>query len=216
MAKYIYIQKEVIGFYMESELQLNPALYGVGTTWEDFIGFKYVLLSDEQVAFHVANPEASVAEVWNMELTPPHVRTLDEAKHEMIQRINEYDRSSNVNGFTINHEIEGWFTADERSNYRSSIDAAELLGVETLSLYVGDYLIQVPTQDAKQMLAQIQLYADQCYIVTKQHKIDVSFLETIEEVDAFDYTAGYPAKLDFEIENEENVSEETPTEPAGE
>ena len=153
-------------------------------------------------------------EVWDMQLTPPHVRTLEEAKSEMIQKIDEYDRSSNVNGFTINHEIEGWFTADERSNYRSSIESSELLGIETLSFYVGDYFMEVTTQDAKHMLAQIQIYADQCYIVTKQHKLAVEALDTIEAVDAFDYTNGYPPKLNFEVETE-NV-EKTPTEPAGE
>jgi hypothetical protein len=215
MAKYTYIKKDAVGFYVELEKPLTSDLYSdLGTTWIDFINGKYVLLSDEQVAFHVANPEASVLEVWNMELTPPHVRTLDEAKSEMIQRIDEYDRSSNVNGFTVNGEIEGWFTADERSNYRSSIESSELLGIETLSFYVGDYLMEVSTNDAKYMLAQIQLYADQCYIVTKQHKLAVEALETIEAVDAFDYTSGYPEKLNFEVETE-NV-EEVPSEPAGE
>lgn len=215
MAKYTYIKRDAVGFYVELDKPLTSDLYSdLGTTWEDFIDFKWVLLSDEQVAFHEANPDATVQEVWNMQLTPPHVRTLEEAKAEMIQRIDEYDRSSNINGFTVNHEIEGWFTADERSNYRSSIESSELLGIEALSFYVGEYLMEVTTQDAKHMLARIQLYADQCYMVTKQHKLAVEALDTIEAVDAFDYTSGYPQKLNFEVETE-NV-EEVPSEPAGE
>jgi hypothetical protein len=212
---YTYIKRSQYGKYLTFNEPLSPDEYNnLGTTWDDFLDDKWVLLSDEQVAFHEQYPEASVREVWDMQLTPPHVRTLEEAKSEMIQKIDEYDRSSNVNGFTINHEIEGWFTADERSNYRSSIESSELLGIETLSFYVGDYLMEVSTSDAKYMLAQIQLYADQCYIVTKQHKIAVEALETIEAVDAFDYTSGYPQKLNFEVETE-NV-EEVPSEPAGE
>ena len=215
MAKYTYIKRDAVGFYVELEKPLTSDLYSdLGTTWDEFTNNKWVLLSDEQVAFHEQYPEASVQEVWNMQLTPPHVRTLEEAKAEMIQRINEYDRSSNVNGFTVNNEIEGWLTADERSNYRSSIESSELLGINTISFYIDDYLMEVTTQDAKYMLAQIQLYADQCFMVTKQHKLDVETLETIEAVDAYDYTNGYPQKLNFNIENE-NI-EETPTEPAGE
>ena len=215
MAKYTYIKRDAVGFYVELEKPLTSDLYSdLGTTWNDFINDKWVLLSDEQVAFHEQYPEASVQEVWNMQITPPHVRTLEEAKIEMIQRINEYDRSSNVNGFTVNNEIEGWFTADERSNYRSSIESSELLGINTISFYIDNYLMEVTTQDAKYMLAQIQLYADQCFMVTKQHKLDVEALETIEAVDAYDYTNGYPQKLNFEVETE-NV-EEVPSEPAGE
>ena len=214
MFKYTYIKRNAKDFYVGLDELLPETAYEIGTTWEDFIDSKWVLLSDEQVSFHKQYPEASVQEVWNMQLTPPHVRTLEEAKAEMIHKINEYDQSSNVNGFTVNGEIEGWFTADERSNYRSSIESSELLGIETLSFYVGDYLMEVKAQDAKYMLARIQLYADLCFMVTKQHKLEVEALDTIEAVDAFDYTNGYPPKLNFEVETE-NV-EKTTTEPAGE
>jgi hypothetical protein len=49
------------------------------------------------------------------------------------------------------------------------------------------------------MLAQIQLYADQCFIVTKQHITAVEALETIEEVDAYDVSADYPQRLIFTL-----------------
>ena len=49
------------------------------------------------------------------------------------------------------------------------------------------------------MLAQIQLYADQCFIVTKQHKAAVEALDSIEAVDNYDVTAGYPTKLTFNV-----------------
>ena len=210
MFKYTYIKRDAKGFYVGLDKLLPETAYEIGTTWEDFIDFKWVLLSDEQVSFHEQYPDASVPEVWNMQLTPPHVRTLEEAKAEMIQRIDEYDQSSNVNGFTVNNEIEGWLTADERSNYRSSIESSELLSIDTISFYIDDYLMEVSTQDAKYMLAQIQLYADQCFMVTKQHKIEVEVHENIEDVDRYEYTRGYPPKLNFEYETEK-VSEETPS-----
>lgn len=200
MATYTYIKHDIRGYYIDFEEKFREDLYdNLGSTWEDFLDNKWVLLSDEQVAFHEEYPEASIKEVWDMELTPPHVRDLDDAKNEMLANIDEYDNSIDVNGFTINNEIDAWFTVSERTNYKSSIEAAKTLGVDSLSFFIGDMLITIPTADAEVMLAQIQLYADQCYIVTKQHKEAVEALDTIEAVDAFPYTQGYPQKLNFNV-----------------
>ena len=133
-----------------------------------------------------------------MELFPAPVRTLEDAKREMINTINEYDSSPSVNSFSINGVIDGWFTPEERSNYKSSIDAAKLLGVETLSFFIGDTMLEVSPVQAEQMLARIQLYADNCFIVTKQHKLEVENLGTIEEVDGYNYMEGYPSKITFD------------------
>ena len=59
-------------------------------------------------------------------------------------------------------------------------------------------LLEVTPAQAEFMLAKIQLYADQCYIVTKQNKIAVDALDTIEAVDAFNYKGGYPGKITFD------------------
>ena len=211
MARYTYIKRDVTDYYVECDELLSPSFFPIGETWVDFINNKYVLLSDEQVAFREANPDATIKEVWDMQLTPPHVRTLEDAKVEMIQKIDEYDSSDNVNAFIINNSVKAWFTADERANYRNSIDSAETLGVEELTFFAGNMLITVPTSNAKIMLATVQLYADKCYIVTQLHKDTVNNLETIEEVDAFDYTAGYPEMPSFVIENVVS-NEETPSE----
>jgi hypothetical protein len=195
MKKYTYIKYDVEGYYIEFDEKFDETLYNnIGKIFEDFLENRWLLLSDEQVAFHIEHPEASVEEVWNMQLKQ---RTLDQAKEEMIEKITEYDSSTEVNSFTINNEIEGWFTPEERSNYKSSIDAAKLVGLNELSFFIGDMLLTVSPTQAEYMLAQIQLYADQCYIVTKEHKIEVMNLESIEDVDSYDYTKDYPEKINF-------------------
>jgi hypothetical protein len=198
MNKFTYIKKDIKGFYVEFGSMFDERLYNnIGSTYEDFLNGLWVLLSDEQVEFHKLNPFASVKEVWDMEFEQPKERTLDDAKEEMLEKIDKYDSSNNVNGFTINNELEGWFTAEERSNYKSSIDAATILGIETLSFFVGDNLLEVSPTQAKVMLARIQIYADECFIVTKQHKLAVEALSTIEEVDNYPYSEGYPSKINF-------------------
>ena len=197
---FTYIKHDIKGFYATFEKELNSELYdNLGSTWEDFIANKWVLLSNDQVEFRKSNPSAKIHEVWTMQLDPVHVRNIEDAKNEMIGKIEQYDHSGDVNGFTINNSIEAWFTPSERSNYKSSIDAAKLLGLDSLSFYVGDVMLDITPTVAEGLLAQIQLYADQCFIVTKQHKAAVEALQTIEEVDNYDYTAGYPSKMNFDI-----------------
>ena len=203
MNTYTYIKRDIRGHYMEFNEMLDPNLYdNIGESYQDYLNNKWVLLAVDQVAFHKEHPEASVEEVWNMQIAPEPPRTLEQAKAEMINNINNYDTSDNVNAFNVHdneHDItfEGWFTPEERSNYKSSIDAAKLIGVSALTFFIGDIELEVTPTQAEYMLAQIQLYADQCYIVTKGHKIEVNSLETIEEVDEFDYTADYPQKINF-------------------
>lgn len=194
---FIYISKKVKNYYFTIEEELAPTAYEIGTTLADFYEGKWVLLSEEQTAFHEEHPNASVTEVWNMELIPtpvPHIRDIDDAKREKKEQIDNYDNSSDVNGFEVNGNT-AWFTADERANYRASIESAKLLNVSSISFYIGDTLLTLPTEQVELLLAQLQLYADQCFIVTKQHKANVDALETIEEVDNYDYMTGYPQKI---------------------
>lgn len=197
---FTYIKKNVDGFYVELPEKLTADLYSdLGETYEDFTQNKWVLLSDKQVKFHKENPTASIQEVWNMELKPVHVRDLADAKREMLAKIDQYDNSDAVNGFTVNNVIPAWFSVQERLNYKQSVEAAKLMNVKELSFYVGDNMLTVATEKAEQMLAALQLYADACFMVTKQHKLAVEALETIEDVDKYDYVVNYPEKLNFDL-----------------
>ena len=195
---YTYIKHNIKGFYVELETKLSDELYKTGSTWEDFLANKWVLLTKKQVAFRNENPTAKISEVFNTALdTTSNTKTLESVKNQMYSKIDSYDNSDAVNQFTVNDELTGWFTPTERANYKTSVDAAKLLNVDSLQFYMGDVLLDVATQDAETMLAQIQLYADKCFIVTKQHKAAVEALTSIEDVEAYDYTEGYPDKLNF-------------------
>lgn len=201
--KYIYIKRG--HGYLEFGTPISTELNGndLGTTWVDYNNGKFVLLSAEQLAFKDEHPNASIYEVFNMEIAPTPTRTLEDAKNEMIATIEDYDQSDNVNEFIVTHDgqviITYWFEPNIRANYKNSVESAELVGMSTVSFYVGNMPLTLPTQNAKLMLAQIQLYADACYIVTRQHIAAVEALATIEAVDAYDYQSGYPTKLSFEV-----------------
>ena len=200
-----YIRKNITGYYVEFPEEIDAQYWEgkIGTTYEDFLAGKWIPLSDEQVVFHNEHPDYSVKNVIEMQDPETIEKTLEQVKAEKIIQINSYDNSIDVNSFYFVDEsgshIPVWFTPNERSNYRSSIEAAELVGVENLSLYIGENLVTIPTATAKLMLAQIQLYADQCFIVTKQHKAIIEEAESIEYIDNYDITQGYPEKLIFEL-----------------
>lgn len=202
-----YIRKSIKGYYINFIDEIDAEYWAgkIGSTYEDFRNNKWILLSVEQVAFHEEHPNASISQVINMTLPEPieYTRTLEDAKNEKLQAIDDYDNSSFVNGFDVvngNDTITAWLTPAQRANYRSSIDAAELVGLTELSLYIGEIPVTLPTTTAKLMLAQIQLYADQCFIVTKRHKAAVEAMNSIEDVDNYDIAQSYPTKLSFSID----------------
>lgn len=216
MINYIYIKNDVNGFYMYLNEPLDEISYAgqIGSTFQDFLDGKWVLLSNQQIEFKNNNPEASVEEVFNMELNNSEEiipeRTVQRAKEEKLQQLIEYDDSTEVNSFTINNIITDWFTPAERANYKNSVDSAKTLGVGTLRIPIDNQLVYINTIKASQMLAAIQLYADQCFLVTQNHMQNINRLETIEQIDNYDFTVGYPNKLNFNLsDTQQEESEES-------
>ena len=113
-----------------------------------------------------------------------------------LQGIVDYDSSDAVNSFTY-RGIVAWLDAATRANYLTSISAAELLGEATITFDIANKAMTISLSDAKIMLAKIQRYADACYLVTMQHKIEVNALTSIAEVEAYDITNGYPEKIEL-------------------
>lgn len=199
----IYIKRNISGYYVEFVQPLNQEYFEIGCTYEDFIAGKWIPLTYDQIEFHEDNPKASIKEVIDMQLTSVPESTkeelLQQAKYRKLSELHNYDNSSAVNEFSINGQLKTWFIPSERSNYKNSIDSAKLLGINKLQFLVDETIIEIPTTNAAQLLARIQLYADTCYVVTKQHEAAINTLKTVEEVEDYDFTVDYPEKLNFEL-----------------
>lgn len=129
------------------------------------------------------------------EETPVEMPTdIDMAKAAKIAEIAAYSDSDAVNSLTFNG-IKTWLTPNVRANYLVSLDAAELLGETDITFVVEGVQASLPIKQVRLLLAKIQRYADACYIVTEGHKRAVRALQTVEEVESYDYTKGYPEKL---------------------
>lgn len=146
----------------------------------------------------VINPthDQLIAAGWE-EYTPPPVETpteIDMAKAAKIAQIAAYSDSDAVNSITF-HSIKTWLTRTVRDGYDTSITAAKNLGEANVTFMVGDKEMQLPVEQARRVLDLVQRYADACFLVTERHKIAVKSLQTVEEVESYDYTVGYPEKL---------------------
>lgn len=117
----------------------------------------------------------------------------------VISKINEYDKSSQVNGVTING-MYTWFDKATRVGLRNSTNVLKKLGNEITSLWVNNKEITIKCDQLIDMLDKLEVYALNCFDTTSKHKRNVYQLSTIEEIENYDYTSGYPEKLTFTYE----------------
>lgn len=128
----------------------------------------------------------------------PEKSPLDIAKELVLRKIDQYDTSSNVNGFMLNG-VQVWLSKDTRVGLMNSVTIEKNSGKEQSTVWFNGICITINCDAAIQMLSSIELYALACYNRTAQHRLAVSQLTDISEVQAYDYTAGYPDKLSFTI-----------------
>lgn len=126
----------------------------------------------------------------------PQGRTIEDAKREKIAEIEAYDTSNSVNGFTLGGQ-QMWLSLEERKNMRQSLIALKAQGIETFTYWNGLIPITMPVVQFESIMNAVEVYALQCFNVTAQHKAMIEELTSIEEIDAFDVTIGYPVKLEF-------------------
>ena len=121
---------------------------------------------------------------------------LDVIKEEAIEQITEYDQSEDVNSFTLQGK-QMWLPKETRVGLVNSVTIEKNAGKETTVLWFGGEKYELSVGTALQMLSALELYALECYNVTAAHKAAVNALERVEDVGAYDYTQGYPEKLNF-------------------
>ena len=123
---------------------------------------------------------------------------LKQAKVDKIAEIAAYDTSDKVNGFVLNGLLV-WLDKATRVGLMNSTTIAKASGQETTTLWLGGMKLVVDCDKAIQLLSALEMYALECFNVTASHKQAVSELTTIEEVEAYDYKAGYPKMLEMSI-----------------
>lgn len=144
MEQYLYIKRSIAKPYVDFAEPLKAEEYNnLGESWQDYMDDKWVLLNDDQKAFYEANPNASVKEVWDMQITPAPERTLEQAKREKIREIEDYDRSEAVNSFTIGNQTM-WLIVSERQQLATQISSNEAIGRDSMTRWFNGHEFTYP------------------------------------------------------------------------
>ena len=123
---------------------------------------------------------------------------LEQAKTDKIAEITAYDTSDNVNGFVLNGLLV-WLDKATRVGLMNSTTIAKAAGQQTTTLWLKGIKLVVDCDKAIQLLSALEMYALECFNVTASHKAAVGELKSIEEVEAYDYKAGYPKMLEMNV-----------------
>ncbi len=120
------------------------------------------------------------------------------AKTQKIAEIDAYDTSPAVNGFILNGQ-RVWLDFGLRDRVYQGNERLQRIGRTDTTLWLGKQCYNLSIEQAQNIISHIEAYAKDCYNVTAAHKKAVSELTTIEEVEKYDITAGYPAQLKMEV-----------------
>ena len=131
---------------------------------------------------------------WH-EPTPTPEELLARAKANKIAELEAYD-ASEVNSFSVNGK-DMWLDHDVRQQLRISLDALSQAGRENVTKWFDGVEYTYPIDVWYYMLGLVEVYASDALNVTESHKASINALTTIQEIEDYDYTIGYPEKLEF-------------------
>ena len=134
------------------------------------------------------------------ELTQEEI--LENKRKKILERIEEYDKSPDVNSCNIiidGQMISYWADKSERSSLMVAVKGYMDQGRDVYRLDLRDAGIYVSIECFRllEMLSALETYAVDCYNRTTDHIFYVNKLNSIEELDSYDYRTGYPEKLTF-------------------
>lgn len=142
--------------------------------------------------------EAAVNEAYAAWKTAMANRGLARVKREVLKKIEDYDTSPAVNGFILNGK-RVWLDFELRDRVYQGNERLQRIGRTDTTLWLGKQCYNLSIEQAQNIISHIEAYAKDCYNVTAAHKKAVSELASIEEVEKYDITAGYPAQLKMEV-----------------
>lgn len=123
-------------------------------------------------------------------------RRLQRAKTLKIAELEVYNKSEAVDSFTIGGKVM-WLDHDLRQQLRISLDAMQQAGREVVKKWFNGEPFEFSIDVWYYMLGQVEVYASDALNVTESHKAAINALESIEDVEGYNFQSGYPPKLSF-------------------
>lgn len=159
-----------------------------------------VQIEDKTQMCNIINPthEQMLAACWQVyvEPEPTNAEKMAAAKAEKIAQIEAYDSSDAVEQFYID-DTPMWLGHEVRQQIRTSADAYEATGATEMTKIFGGVEYTFPIAAWRQMLNALEVYAAEALNATERHKNTVMAMTRRKDVEDYDFTTGYPQKLEF-------------------
>lgn len=125
-------------------------------------------------------------------------------KEHEDELVNAYDKSESVNCFFLIKDTQRllyWLDRDTRNDLSHSVTIWKAAGNESYTLDLREYgtSVEVSCDTLLTMLDSLEAYAVKCFNATSVHLNAIKALTDIEAVLDYDYTTGYPDKLEFTL-----------------
>ena len=140
-----------------------------------------------------------------VEPAPTPEELINIAKSNKLSEIEVYDTSSNVNEFFLNG-VSMWLDDATRSKLEKRFNTDERDGLTITKVTYENVSYSLPIAIARGMLYSLESYARDCFDKTNEHKLNVLNLQTVQEIENYDYTTGYPTKCNFTYEGNSELA----------
>lgn len=156
------------------------------------------IIDGEEVSFQIINPthEQILNSGWEVYVRPEP--TIEDVRANKLRELTAYDSSSEVNTFYVN-DLALWLSREERVVIKDRFQREYNDGKEITKLRYSGLSIELSPATGIQLIDMVSSYADKCFDATETHKENINALETIEEINNYDYTTGYPEKIQISI-----------------
>lgn len=157
---------------------------------------RQIVIKKDGMATYNPTEEMILADGWVEYVPPVYERTLSDYKRIKKEDVEMFDSSSEVNTFYI-QDVPVWFDKNTRAGLKLRFEAEKSVEKENTTLWYEDNQFEIKVDSAIQMLYAVEVYASTCYDNTQKHLIAIDKLETVEEIENYNYKSGYPEKLKF-------------------
>ncbi len=149
------------------------------------------------------NNEASINEqednndIEYIEIISIGIQSVDKIKKHLLDALNEYDSSSEVNVFYFNNKTY-WLDVNTRNAIYHSCELFEKSGMTMYKLWLDDVYVMLSIDNLKEFLIDLEKYAKRCYDVTAEHKAEIIKLDKIEDILNYNISLEYPDPIELD------------------
>lgn len=154
---------EIPNHYFEIDSKLDETSFNVGSTFEDYLNNKFVILNDDQIKFRDDNPNASIEEIYNMKLNELVNDEIISKESDMILLSNFYYNAKSTPCEIATDNSLLFTTIGEVNNINKTVLSKKSLGqLDKCAWYLGNTKLFMSPEEMEILISNIYIYFNDC------------------------------------------------------